>query len=158
MTVGTNTYVTLEEADTYIGVRGTKDECDRWVSLESSEKQAFLLDACDEIEALPLIGQKLNVDQLLAFPRLQRYRLREETIPQKVKNAQIELALWLSDTDKQADFQQRTNLQAQGVDSFSIGDLSEHYVTGAGDKPAPLLCPKCRMLLKAYTEGGFVAC
>jgi hypothetical protein len=78
--------------------------------------------------------------------------------PESIKRAQIELALWLSDDQKQADQLQRRDLQAQGVDSFSIGDLSESYKTGGSDKAVPLLCPKVSALLRPYLTGGFSTC
>ena len=167
MTVGTDTYVTLEDADAYIEARYSGADAERWAALEEIQREALLLSACEEIEALPLIGRKLYINQTLAFPRwpsddyvpdFRTVGVLVGTVPQKVINAQCELALWLSDTAKTADSATRASLQAQGVKSFSIGDLSESYSAGASAVPAPLLCPKCRTLLKPYTEGSFLTC
>lgn len=95
----------------------------------------------------------------MAFPRLPyQYGKVEEIAPLRVKQAQVELALWLSDDTKQANQSQRQELQSQGVESFSIGDLSESYGKGVGEKPAPLLCSKVKALVAPYLDGGYDIC
>lgn len=170
MTVGTDTYIVLDDADTYISTHYISTDAGRvaWEDLDDDDKEALLLAACLEIECLPFIGRKMFLNQALAFPRYPSEEVIPDypyldfstgTIPQKVINAQCELALWLlSNSSKLTDAENRANLQAQGVKSFSIGDLSENYAAGASAVPVPLLCPKCRTLLKAYTEGSFPTC
>ena len=160
MQIGIDSYATVIEADAYITARyrSTDDALLRWTALEDTDKEILLLNACTEIEALPFHGRKVLIDQLLAFPRLPYQELTPEAVPENVKNAQIEYALWLSNDDKQRDAEQRAGLQAQGVTSFSIGDLSENYGAGAAERLAPLLCPKVKVLLSPYLNGGHVTC
>ena len=84
----------------------------------------------------------------MAFPAclISTAELRK-SLPYGIKQAQVELALWLSDDTKQANQSQRQELQSQGVESFSIGDLSESYGKGVGEKSAPLLCSKVKALV-----------
>lgn len=160
MQVGIDSYVTIYDADAYVASRYISSDAARlrWDALPDDDKEILLIQACAEIEALQLRGKKMSRDQLLAFPRRPFQDLDVTWAPDEVRHAQIELALWLSDSSAQADAAQRQNLQAQGVTGFSIGDLSESYKTGAGEKPAPLLCPKSQRLLAQYVFGGFVTC
>lgn len=159
MTVGTDTYVSVACADAYITshYRGNNANRVRWMTLSDEDKVILLVAACTEIDALPFVGRKASRDQQLAFPRLPLQYGRTQEPPADIKAAQIELALWMSDDSKQADAEQRQNLQAQGVKQFSVGDLSETYETGKATHTA-LLCPKAAQLLKPYLCGGFALC
>lgn len=159
MQVGTDSYVTLQEAEDYIAkhYRSNNPGRKRWAELEDADKEILLTEACSEIDLLPFIGRKTLPDQLLAFPRLPMQYGSADGAPAQVKAAQIEFALWLSDDDKQGEMSQREALRAQGVESFSIGDLSESYA-GGGVKSAPLLCPKAAALLSPYLSGGYATC
>lgn len=161
MQAGFDTYVTVGDADTYIKSRYLTSSTDRkrWIELDYADKEVFLANACIEIEQLPFRGRKAVVNQPLSFPRLPyQYGHTDSGAPTTVKYAQIELALWLSDEDKQSEYTKRRDLQAQGVESFGIGDLSESYVVGAAVKPAPLLCSKSASLLAQYLNGGYSTC
>lgn len=160
MQVGTDSYVTVAEADNYIATHYTSTNPARlrWSSMRESDKSIVLVEACAEIEALQFQGRKSEIDQPMLFPRLPFQLYGDTGAPDKIKFAQIELALWLSDDEKQSDISQRRDLQSQGVQSFSIGDLSENYTQGAGEKPAPLLCPKVKSLLSPYLNGGYLTC
>lgn len=160
MQIGTDTYVTIPEAESYIAAHyiSTHPCRLRWDELIDDDKETLLKEACAEIELLQLQGRKAETTQPMAFPRRPFQDVGETGAPDKIKYAQIELALWLSDTAAQADISQRAKLQSMGVESFSLGDLSESYKSGAGEKPAPLLCPKARMYLNPYLTGGYVTC
>lgn len=160
MQVGTDSYVEIEAADAYIARHYTSSDAARlrWDALPDDDKEILLIQACAEIDALQLRGKKMSRDQLLAFPRRPFQDLDVTWAPDNVQHAQIELALWLSDSKAQTDATQRQALQVQGVGSFTIGDLSETYKTGAGDKLAPLLCQKSQRLLAQYVFGGFTTC
>lgn len=157
--VGKDTYVTIDDADTYIGrnYRSKSRDRQRWCELEAEEKEILLRQACKTIDAMQYPGRKASINQPLAFPRLPLQYGRDLEPPDNIKAAQIELALWMSDDSKQADAEQRQNLQAQGVKQFSVGDLSETYETGKATHTA-LLCPKAAQLLKPYLCGGFALC
>lgn len=159
MTVGTDTYVSVAAADAYITshYRGNNANRVRWMTLSDEDKVILLVAACAEMDTLPYQGRKASRDQQLAFPRLPLQYGRTQEPPADIKAAQIELALWMSDDSKQADAEQRQNLQAQGVKQFSVGDLSETYETGKATHTA-LLCPKAAQLLKPYLCGGYALC
>jgi len=159
--VGTNTYVSREFADEYIASRYRSNSKDRkrWGELSEKDKEILLINACAELENLQWQGRAATKGQAMAFPRLPfQYGKTDEVAPLRVKQAQAELALWLSDDTKQANQSQRLELQAQGVESFSIGDLSESYGKGVGEKPVPLLCKKVADLIAPYLNGGYEIC
>ena len=157
--VGTNSYITTTEADEYISSRYRSNNKDRkrWEELSESDKEILLVNACDELERLPWIGRRASRQQTLSFPRLPLQYGRSQEPPQAIKHAQAELALWLSDDTKQANANQRQELQSQGVTSFGIGDLSESY-TGNSTNPAPMLCSKVAGLIAPYINGGHSTC
>lgn len=151
MVVGTDTYVTVAEADAYVltHYRSTSAARTRWTALSEGDKEILLVDACSQIEQLPFHGCKAEDGQLLAFPRQS-----QAAVPEVVKSAQIELAIWFSDDVKQAEMEQRRALQDQGVTTFALGDLSETYGgASAGDRV--FLCPKARFLLLRYLTGAY---
>ncbi len=160
MTVGTDTYVSVAAADAYITshYRGNNANRVRWMTLSDEDKVILLVAACAEMDTLPYQGRKASHDQQLAFPRLPLQYGRSQEPPVDIKAAQIELALWLSDDDKHASAEQRQALQAQGVDSFSLGDLSETYAAGSKSNHPALLCPKAARLLARYLSGGYATC
>lgn len=163
MTVGTDSYVTAAEADSYIAARYTATSADRirWNALSTVDKDILLVDSCYEIEILPFRGRKVLKTQPLSFPRripFQSGVAETPEVPDGIKFAQIELALYLSDKTKVAEQSQRQSLQSQGVRSFSLGDLSESYRTGSSQKAAPLLCPKCALFLRPHLSGGAAIC
>lgn len=158
MTVGVDTYVTVDEADTYISTHyvSSSAEQQRWSGLSVNDKTAYLLNALAHIERLPIKGRKAVYWQPLAFPRL--LDIYDIAVPVNVKAAQIELALWLSDTAKQAEQAKRQDLQRQGVVSFGIGDLSENYGGVRISNNAALRCEKVQLLLLNEMSGGYHTC
>lgn len=146
MQVGKNSYVTLEEANNHIAERYAYNDAARlrWNSLPDTSKEAHLLNACAEIESLQFLDCKATPGQLMSFPRG-----RSGDIPHQVKAAQVEIALQFSDTSQR----HRQELQAQGVKSYTIGELSEHFsgqAQGLGTKAHRLLLP--------FLTGGFEVC
>lgn len=156
MQVGTDTYVTVAEADTYVSThyRSTSAARTRWAALSENDKAILLVDACSEMEQLPFHGRKAEDGQLLAFPRRLPWQDYTSEVPEAVKSAQVELAVWLSDDVKQSEAEQRRALQGQGVKSFSVGDLSETY-NGTSTGARSLLCPKAKLLLSPYLTGAY---
>lgn len=70
LTVGTDSYVTVAEADEYISKRYTSNSKDRkrWEELSKEDKEIIIRNACDEIELMPFQGRKITMEQKLAFP------------------------------------------------------------------------------------------
>lgn len=119
VTVGTNSYISVTDANTYFGERYGGDA---WTSLSSTLKEQALITATRKIDRLPIRGRKYldSEFQPLAFPR----DFDEDGIVhERVKQACCEEAFALTKTE----LQKRKELQQQGVKSFSLGKLSESY-------------------------------
>lgn len=104
MIVGVDTYVTVAEADEFIKQHYPEydDLVVVWSVLDEREKASYLYSSLRQIEALVLQGFPLKPGQPLQFPR--RGCFREATrqnpiIPDEVKEAQIDNALELLNTD-----------------------------------------------------------
>lgn len=157
-------YTTVALADTYISTHYTADSSERkrWEELTEDDKKVYLTNSFEAIEKLQFKGRKAVSGQETAFPRLPyQYGKTDEIAPQRVKFAEIELALWLSDTKRTAKSKKRKELIEDGVKSFSVGDLSENYGDTAQTEVrtvSALKCSKCRELLLPYLCGGFETC
>ena len=152
-----SSYVTLDEAATYLAGRLYTDE---WTQATATQRTAALAMAQREIDALPLIGVRATTTQMDAFPRCytiraDRYNGLEGTaidtasvvdtvVPQCVKDAVCEEALALL---KYGD-SERMRLQEQGVTAASRGDLHETYAPHTG-----LISPAARGLLRPWVLG-----
>jgi len=158
---GENSYVSMQEAAEYVKAHylGRDSARKSWDGLSPEDQTTRLISACADIETLPFTGRKSNAAQALAFPRLPAQYGKAQDIPQKVKDAQVELAMWMADDKKSADRAQRKDLQEQGVKSFSVGNLSESYGDGGfGIKSVALACSKSAALLRPYLGGGYRVC
>lgn len=114
--VGTNTYCTLEEADSIVKKKFIiGSEYPYWVALEDEQKENLLIESATEIEHIPVAGFKNHYDQPLQFPRWSNF-YREQKIPQEVKNAQVINAIaimFLQLGTKQKDGKILTSLRAE---------------------------------------------
>jgi hypothetical protein len=169
LTVGTDSYISVADADTYFsGVLYT----DEWDAADGATKEKALRMATRRIDGLALIGRKADPAQTLEFPRQlysdSRYAywnqdaLRNNSIfqppswvaqtevPDAVLNAVCEEAVALIKGG--ADASKREELQRQGVTSFTLGKLSETF-SGAptGNK---LLSTTAAQLMRQYTGGS----
>lgn len=155
--VGTDSYVTVTEADGYIdrNYRSNNPDRKRWQEISDEDKEVLLRQACKEIDALPFKGRKATIKQPLAFPRLPFQYCSAVDVPANVKSAQIELALWLSDDEKQAEISQRQSLQTQGITAVSIGSTSESYGKHNGNHSVANLCIPVKTLLYSWLNGGY---
>ena len=152
--VGTNSYVTVAEADEYFAQYYFPLNT-VWSGLGPDTKERLLLISCIELERLQFAGQKAENGQALAFPRR-----NAGGVPFAIKAAQIELASWIADTESRNKEDARSRLQAQGVTSFSIDDLSESYDLNRAqvNAPPPLRCVNASRYLATYLNGGFLMC
>lgn len=176
ITVGTDTYVTLAEANTYVDDNyiSTSTKYTTWSALTDSDKEIYLKKATKKIDRQLLRGLKAIATQTLEFPRAIQsdygynyignvYLVRrfhpdyvvETEVSQAVKDAQVEEALGVMSTSESSD--RRAELQAQGVTEFSLGNLSEKYaITGAGSssKSTDLASQEAKELLRYYISGA----
>ena len=143
-------YVTLEEAKQYISQFYLSNNSLRvsWDALDDSDKQILLNTARKQIDLLPLKGKPTGTDQ---FPR---EPFADKSL-EKVKEANIELAIQSLDTENRA----RASLKSQGVKSYKIGDLSETFETaktysGLDSFSFNIAFP----FLQDWLGGGYVIC
>jgi hypothetical protein len=98
LVVGTNTYISLANAEAYAVLREGTEE---WCLLSNSDKEKSLISALDVLDALSYLGTVTSTSQALAWPRNIEYydakqgRFRAETnfTPSEVTFAQVELAM-----------------------------------------------------------------
>ncbi|MDE7280341.1 MAG: hypothetical protein K2N36_01185 [Ruminiclostridium sp.] len=156
LTVGTDSYITAEYADEYIEghYRAGSSQRERWEALGEEEKDSFLKAACEELERVKWHGRAVSRDQPLSFPRLPYQDRTAEEAPERIKKAQAELALWLSDEQGQEDLQQREQIRLQGIKSVNLGSLAMTFADGARSELA-LVCPAAVRLITPYLNGGY---
>jgi hypothetical protein len=167
LTVGTNTFISLSDANTYFSTRLFSTT---WSSASDDNKSMALIMATKKITNLNLQGTKAILTQTLAFPRafyigttvyssgygMETDNIRgegwyiETDITTEVKEATCEEAISILSYGENAN--KRLELQAQGVTSFSIGNLSETY--GGSGKKNSLLSQEATSRLTKYTGGG----
>lgn len=166
--VGTNSYLTAVDATAFLEGRLYADS---WTSADTPTKEMALVMATRSIDRQKFAGVPKSVAetdaaQALAFPRCYpaehhlrpreplsdhrmygyRHYLCETEPPQAVLDATCEEALALL-TRGNSD---RRKLQAEGVQSYSIGKLSEQFVDGAHSRLGKLLSPEAKRLLEPY--------
>ena len=151
-------YVTLEQANEYVATHYISTDNLRvtWEGLSSADKSALLLKSFETIELLPFAGRKTSLDQTTAFPRYP-----SETVPDPVCWAQIENALSASDTSASEEAEHYGRLWQFGVQSYSIGNLSEKISEGAWSSGSTtavasgLVSTVATRLLKPYLYGSY---
>lgn len=150
-----NSYVTQAEADAYFAARFGSAT---WTALSGSDKETALRHATRNIDTNRLRGWKVTETQALEFPRY-RPNWQDELgvvypaneIPKAVKDACCEEALWVASHASTGGQSPRQQLQAEGVQSFSVGDLSESFAAPAA---VQLLGPRAQALLRHWIDRG----
>jgi hypothetical protein len=169
-----NSYLSLEDAETYFAARLRSDA---WDSASDADKEKALLTACRRIEAHRLQVHRrpygfpydlpnaldrpadplapTDPNQVLSFPRqCDLDRSGTFAIPDQVKQAQCEEALALLASG--AEQERRQSLQAAGVKSFTVDGLSESYEPGSESRM--LISAEARSLLAPFIDrGGVIA-
>ena len=132
-------YCTIEYADEYFRNRL---HAESWGQADESTKEKALKQATRAIDRQLLRGRKTNPEQELAFPRYP-----DTEVPEAVKEACCEEALALLERGNS----QRRKLQQEGVQSFTLGNMSETYAPGAG---RGLLSQEAKELLRPWLLGA----
>lgn len=149
-------YVTLEEANGYVTAHYLSTDTLRlsWEGLSDEDKTVLLTKSFQTIELLPFSGRKLTPDQSTVFPR---WPWKE--VPDAVKWAQIENALTKSDASNEEDAKYYERLWTYGVESYSIGNLSESVSSGSyglrGGQATGVTSAIAERLLRPYLGGGY---
>ena len=134
-------YVSLAEANEYFSDRL---RADAWAETSDADKDKALAMAAKAIDRQPLRGRKTETGQALAFPRYP-----DTEVPEVVKEACCEEALAMLERGNS----QRRKLQQEGVQSFSLGNMSETYAAGAGKG---LLSQEAKELLRPWLIGALM--
>ena len=132
-------YCTIEYADEYFSGRL---HAESWGQADDITKDKALRQATKTIDRQRLNGRKTNPSQPLVFPRYP-----DKEIPEAVKEACCEEALALLERGNS----QRRKLQQEGVQSFTLGNMSETYAAGAGKG---LLSQEAKELLRPWLIGA----
>ena len=153
---GMNSYVTLHESDRYVNSRYSGSDPLRmsWDATSHDDKERLLVRACAIIDALPFHRRKKDARQALSWPRV-----GIPDVPEGIRHAQIELALWeaLRASGDASGEPNRAGLISQGVTSYSIGDLSES-LDGNRAAQGAMQCPSAALLLRPFMGGGYAMC
>lgn len=148
--IGENSYIGVEDAETYFLNRLYSDI---WDNSISTDKEKALIMATKKIDSLRLKGIKADTSKKLQFPRaLYSYQFNkwiiESDVEQCIKDAVCEEALVLL-----KGIPKRVELQNQGVKSMSIGNVSETYAVSNSNN---LISIEARELMKFYIAGSVV--
>lgn len=139
-------YITVQEGDEFISslLPSLDPERTAWMQLSEADKAVYITQAMLRIEALPYSGTAAVEGQANMFPRY-----GQDAVPEAVQQALAMEACAIPAVYAEA--QERTRLQAQGVQSFSVGKLSESYGYAGGKQ---LYSGIARYLLEPYLVGG----
>lgn len=148
-------YVTLTEANEYVTSHYVAQDKLRlgWEGLSDEDRTALLNRSYSIINSLPLRGRKADPEQEGAFPRCP-----SSEVPKRVKDAQVELALAYTDTDKTtavAEYKQKADY---GISSYRIGNFSETLLSYANyslQMQYGLISTEAERLLMPWLYGGF---
>lgn len=129
LTVGVDTYVTIEEANEYIAKFYTTTDSLRiqWEAMPDEDKEVYLRRAFQQINKLPYTGCPKNPKQTLPFPRKENWGPGSMDA---VKAAQVEQGFSQTNEVANQEFATRIELRRAGVTSYRIGDLSETFESG----------------------------
>lgn len=144
LTIGTDSYITVAEADKYLKF---VDDSDAWFNLDDDKKELNLRRAAWNIDALPLNSYKSSIYQNMQFPRG-----FEKEVPEQVKLAQALEALMLSDIQSA----QRRQLRVDGITSVTLGSASESYSNNSGRADISLISGEAYKLLRRWLRGSVV--
>lgn len=184
ITVGTDTYVTVADADTYVSLNylSTEAKSVAWDTLSDGDKEILLRRATQSIEVLKYPGLKFDSSQTLTFPRqkLPQLPVRRELVycdwwfdtfgfacpfsdvwtstgdvPDAVKNAEIEEALEIASPSAGSSIRNR---KQKGVTSVKIGNFSENFQPGAtsiSNMASVFGSIKAQEFIAQFQNGGF---
>ena len=123
--VDADSYISIAEANSYLAANSA------FIALSDPNKEALLRKATIHIDSNRFFGVKADSAQALEFPRTIQDSFglwdTQTTIIPKVKLATAEQAAYVLAGAGEA----RAQAQADGVSSYSIGDLSETF-NGSG--------------------------
>lgn len=154
LVVGTNTYVTLAEANTYLE---DSVNAGAWAFLSDDDKIRALISAFRILEKQPWAGTKTNPAQTADFPRTgiscNGETVDGATVPADIKAAQIELAYVLSQ-DPTLATAANTGSNTKRLQAGSASIEFFNSTDGSGGVTASRFPPHIQELLNCYLGGG----
>lgn len=149
-TTTANSYVTEAEADAYFEDRY---RADKWNTVVN--KEAILITSSRLLDwGLVFNGQKVSGSQSMQFPRVgialdEDYTVPSETIPDQIKMAVFELALYSIEQERTLD-----NPLA-GIGSVTVGPLNIQSPSSMMNNPRnPVIPDHVRKLLHLFISAG----
>ncbi len=142
ITVGTNSYISEDDADAYFAARLYAD---KWTA--STTQDVALLHAASLLDShIAWAGRPAADDQAMAWPRLDVPGVAADAIPAAVSKAQCELALYLLGTDP------TVTPKTAGYKSLTVDTLK--LEVNAADRPAVIPAHVADMLATlGYPKG-----
>ncbi len=117
-----NSYVTLDEANTYFASRL---DVDKWTDAQDDDRNRALVQSTRRIDYEKFYGYIVDDAQALEFPRIIGYvdgRNLDNIIPKSVKEATFELAIFMMSTDMSQIGDDNTGLSEYSV---KVGNIQE---------------------------------
>lgn len=149
-----NSYVTVIEADDYFAGHFVLAKATLWSGLSEAQKKTLLRLGASIVESLPMEDNaeyRRVSSQSLTFPRNVDHASGVFFVPQDVKDAQCEQAVYLATMDE-------ANMvaQMQGIweESVSADGVSTRTTYSGGGGSASMLSPFTFALLKSYVRRG----
>lgn len=154
------TYITVEEMLEYLSKNYVSTDPLRiqWEAMSAEDQMVHLRKSFNYINSLPYNGRPANPSQEIPFPRAGAFTNMDLL---KVKYAQAEQALAISDTVAAQETEERKRLRRAGVTSYKIGDLSETFQGGASALSCGNffgLSESAYRYLSKWLQGGFNIC
>lgn len=132
-----NSYVTVEDADNYFS---QKLDADFWEELDTVQKEKALITASRQIDLLPFLGVKFELNQPMSFPRIIQGKIYD--MLDKVKEAVCEQAVYLLSEN----YKQNSNIK-----SVTLGSASLSFKDNADFS----ISDEARKLLSGLLKTGF---
>lgn len=149
ITVGTNAYISISDADSYHSARGNSS----WASLDDTAKEYALIKATNWLDAFYRLlwrGTRADYSQGLAWPRSgvedpDGYYVDDSSIPQGVKDAVCEMAYKIA-VNSEDPFED----EEPGIASEKVGPISIAYDGKSRRKKYPYI----RELISGLIKGS----
>lgn len=164
LTVGTNSYVTLAEANAYFENRL---DVAAWESADDPTKEKALTTAAMMLNEIIWVGVATSDTQQLAFPRIGEYlepvlgkvvTLDPAVIPNRIKASQCEQSYQLLNNDGLLDEKGTVSkikvdvIELEGLDSQT--STAPRFSSTAENLYYPLTMDGCDALMRKYKGGG----
>lgn len=151
--VGTNTYVTINEADKIVEDYFVSDDELRiaYDNLDDENKSVILYKSCIDMQRIMYRGHKKDSAQELAFPRVTR--AGHESDSSLVKLAQVLNALSYMGSDTNQLTGRVNELKRNGVRAFSLGSFNISLDKSSGTF-AKSYSGMVEQLLPSWVAGG----